>query len=82
MTIMTEPFKIGESVRILNGGVRPETVPEVYTVLRCNEPDSPNPSYVIESALNHRQRREFHNQLVQAAANTGILDAPRRQEAP
>lgn len=81
MSTMTEPFRIGQSVRILKSHHRLETVAEIYTVVRCNELDSPNPSYVLQNDANLRQRRESHNQLVSVVAGVGPSADPfRRQE--
>ncbi len=73
MTIAA-PFKIGQSVRIMQSPLRKEAILDVYTVLRCNEPDSSNPSYVIENDVDHRQRRESHDQLVSVAARATAED--------
>lgn len=64
MTIATQLFRIGQSVRILPGLYQPQTGKDVYTIVRCNEPDSSNPSYVIENAVNRSQRRELQSRLL------------------
>lgn len=76
MATNIEPFKIGQSVRILKGLYHMEPVADIYTVLRCNESDSPNPSYVLQNDANQRQRREFHSQLVSAVAGEGAPADP------
>lgn len=82
MTTIIEPFRIGQSVRIVSGLHRMESVVEIYTVLRRNETDSPNPSYVLQKDGNQHQRREFHDQLVSAVADTDLPgDLLCRQEA-
>lgn len=69
MTIATQLFKIGQSVRILPGLYRLQAGSDVYTVLRCNEPDSSNPSYVIENAVSRGQRRELQSRLLSVKAD-------------
>ncbi|WP_075214015.1 hypothetical protein [Mongoliimonas terrestris] len=64
MTIETEPFRVGQSVRILPGFHQRKAVSDVYRVVRCNELDSKNPSYVLVNDVNHSQRREYHDRLV------------------
>lgn len=56
-------FKVGQSVRVMPDLHLRNTAMDVYTVLRCNEPDSANPSYVIRSEVDNRQRRENHDRL-------------------
>lgn len=63
MSAELQLFKIGQSVRVMPD-LHLRTAPtDVYTVLRCNEPDSANPSYVIRSEVDNRQRRENHDRL-------------------
>lgn len=72
MTTETEPFRVGQSVRILPDFYHRQAVSDVYTVVRCNELDSKNPSYVLESDANHSRRREHHDRLISMTAGETV----------
>lgn len=71
MSIDTRLYRIGQSVRVLPDLHLRNAATEVYTVVRCNEPDSDDPSYVIQSGADNRQRREPHSRLRPAAPESG-----------
>jgi hypothetical protein len=63
MTAAITTFEIGQSVHLLPDTYIRTAGTEIYTVLRCNESDSSNPSYVIRSEVDSRQRRALHDRL-------------------
>lgn len=68
MSADIHPFEIGQTVRVLPDLHGRVPALDVYTVVRCNEIDGPDPSYVIQSDVDRRQRREPHSRLRPVAA--------------
>jgi len=72
MSAPFHPFAIGQNVRILPDLQLRDVAKDVYTVVRCNDTDGPDPSYVIQSEVDRRQRRERHSRLRPVAAEPGF----------
>ncbi|WP_181708159.1 hypothetical protein [Chthonobacter rhizosphaerae] len=64
---MTKAYEVGQSVRLATPFAAAQGAGDVYTVLRRHEMDSDDPTYVIESEVDRRLRRESHSRLKPAA---------------
>lgn len=72
MNVHVQPFKIGQAVRMLPDIHTRDAGAGLYRILRCNEPDSADPSYVIQSEIDQRQRREPHSRLRAAVSDADL----------
>lgn len=78
MSATIQTYRIGQSVRLLPDIHLRSAAGDVYTVLACHESDSADPSYVIRSGVDNRQRRAAHSRLRPADGTASVFaEGPR-----
>lgn len=82
MSTTSAPFRVGQSVRILQGPHRLEGAPDVYAIVRYDASKGLERSYVIESDGNCRRRREVPDRLLPVDAASGAPADPSRLPEP